>query len=227
MEAADRIIAVSQWTKNIIVSHYSIPADKIQVVHNGVQQVSLNKNIKPPIGKRLITFLGRITHQKGPEYFVDAAHKVLQKFPDVHFVMAGAGDLLSKMIDRVARLRISSHFHFTGFLNSEKIAQLWAGSSIYVMPSVSEPFGISPLEAVQAGIPVIISKQSGVAEVMQHVVKVDFWNIEALADAMCNILTYQSLSGMLTTKSKNEIGNVTWEHAAEKVNSIYHELAKQ
>lgn len=227
MENADRVIAVSQWTKNIIVSKYLIPADKVLVVHNGVKPTSQCSSKPPSIGKQVITFLGRITYQKGPEYFVDAAAKVIVKFPDVHFVMAGSGDLLPKMIERVARLRIASRFHFTGFLNSEKVEQLWAGSTIYVMPSVSEPFGISPLEAVQGGIPVIISNQSGVAEVMQHVVKVDFWNVEVLADAMCNILKYQSLSKMLISKSKNEISNVTWERAANKINTLYHELTTE
>ncbi len=225
MEAAERIIAVSQWTKNIIVANYLIPASKITVVHNGALPANQSESIqRPPIGKPIITFLGRITFQKGPEYFVEAAAKVLLKFPDVHFVMAGSGDLLPAMMERVARLRMASHFHFTGFLKHEKVDQLWTVTAIYVMPSVSEPFGISPLEAVQAGVPVIISNQSGVAEVMRHVVKIDFWNVEVLADAMCNILKYQSLSNTLRNKSKDEISTITWEAAADKINTLYHEL---
>ena len=225
MEAADHVIAVSRWTKNIIVSKYSIPADKIKVVHNGALPANKIENIqRPPIGKPIITFLGRITFQKGPVYFVEAAAKVLSKFPDVHFVMAGSGDLLPEMIERAARLRIASHFHFTGFLKGEKVDRLWSVTNIYAMPSVSEPFGISPLEAVQAGVPVIISNQSGVAEVMRHVVKVDFWNVEALADAMCNILKYKSLSNALRSKSKEGISTITWEAAADKIKNLYHEL---
>jgi glycogen(starch) synthase len=228
MEAADRIITVSEWTKNIIIANYFIPASKITVVHNGALPANQIESIqRPPIGKPIITFLGRITFQKGPEYFVEAAAKVLLKFPNVHFVMAGSGDLLPAMIERVARLRIASHFHFTGFLKGEKVDQLWSVTTMYAMPSVSEPFGISPLEAVQAGVPVIISNQSGVAEVMNHVVKVDYWNVEALADAMCNILKYQSLSKMLISKSKNEISNVTWERAANKINTLYYELTTE
>lgn len=227
MNAADHVIAVSQWTKNIIVSRYSIPADKVLVVHNGARPVGQCCHKPLSIGKRVITFLGRITYQKGPEYFVDAAAKVLLKYPDVHFVMAGSGDLLPKMIERVARLRIASQFHFTGFLHSEKVEQLLTGTTIYVMPSVSEPFGISPLEAVQAGVPVIISRQSGVAEVMQHVVKTDYWNIEVLADAMCNILKYQCLSKMLKSNSKHEISNITWERASTKIKTLYHELTAE
>ncbi len=225
MEAADRIIAVSQWTKNILTKHYSIPPAKVMVVHNGALAKKQNSDIQQlPIGKKVITFLGRITYQKGPEYFIDAAAKVLEKYPDVHFVMAGSGDLLPAMIERVARLRISSQFHFTGFLKCNQVDKLWSGTHVYVMPSVSEPFGISPLEAVQAGVPVIISNQSGVAEVMHHVIKVDFWNIEALADAMCNLLKYPSLSKMLHKKSKEEIANITWDQAAKKINTLYHEL---
>jgi len=225
MEAADRIIAVSEWTKNIIITNYLIPASKITVVHNGALPANQSESIQQPsIGKPIITFLGRITFQKGPEYFVEAAAKVLVKFPDTHFVMAGSGDLLPAMMERVARLRITSHFHFTGFLKPEKVDQLWSVTTIYVMPSVSEPFGISPLEAVQAGVPVIISNQSGVAEVMKHVVKVDFWNVEALADAMCSILKYQSLSNTLRNKSMEEISTITWDAAADKINTLYHEL---
>src|SRR5690606_31936882 len=135
----------------------------------------------PVTGSHVVTFLGRITHQKGPAYFVEAARKVAEQFPEVHFIVAGSGDLLPQTIERVAQLRLSQKFHFTGFLNREYIERIWSISSVYVMPSVSEPFGITPLEAIQAGVPVIISNQSGVAEVMPDALKVDFWDVEALA----------------------------------------------
>ncbi len=225
MEAADRIVAVSQWTKNIINSKYGIPAYKIAVVHNGIDPKEKMKGIiVPPIGKRIVTFLGRITHQKGPQYFIDAAVKVLRKFPDVHFVMAGSGDLLPKMIKRVARLRISSRFHFTGFLKGDQVDKIWTATNVYVMPSVSEPFGISPLEAARAGVPVIISKQSGVAEVMHHTIQIDFWDIEALASAICNLLQYESLAKTLIHNGEEEVREITWTKAATAINRIYHEL---
>ena len=225
MEKADRIIAVSQLTKNIIVSRYNISPAKVSVVHNGVAPKRNNNGIVlPPIGKHIVTYLGRVTRQKGPGYFIEAAHKVIQKFPNVHFVMAGAGDLLPKMIERVAALKLSSHFHFTGFLNTTKVDQIWAISTIYVMPSVSEPFGIAPLEAIMAGVPVIISNQSGVAEVLQHAIKVDFWDTEALASAICDLLTYKSLTNTLKEKSEVEIKKINWSMAAKKINTIYHEL---
>jgi glycogen synthase len=228
MENADCVIAVSQLTKNIIVSRYHIHADKVKVVHNGVMPKRNNTNNSlPAIGKQVITFLGRITQQKGPSYFVEAAHKVLQKFPNVHFIMAGSGDLLPKMMRRVAALKMSSHFHFTGFLTSNKVEQVWAISNAFVMPSVSEPFGIAPLEAMMAGVPVIISNQSGVAEVVQHAIKVDFWNVEALASAICNLLAHKSLTNTIKSKSESEIKKINWDRAAKKINTIYHELTTE
>jgi glycogen synthase len=228
MEQADRVIAVSQLTKNIIVSRYNISSEKVDVVHNGVMPNKNSNHAKlSPIGKQVITFLGRVTHQKGPRYFVEAAYKVLQKFPDAHFVMAGSGDLLPKMIKRVASLKISSHFHFTGFLNSTKVDQVWSISNVFVMPSVSEPFGIAPLEAMMAGVPVIISNQSGVAEVVQHAIKVDFWDTEALANAICNLLAHKSLTNTIKKKSESEIKKINWDRSAKKINTIYHELTTE
>jgi glycogen synthase len=228
MEQADRIIAVSLLTKNIIVSRYHISPGKVNVVHNGVipKKNAISVSL-PSIGKQVITFLGRITHQKGPSYFIDAAYRVLQKFPDTHFVMAGSGDLLPKMIKLVAALKISSHFHFTGFLNNNKVDQVLSISNVFVMPSVSEPFGIAPLEAMMAGVPVIISNQSGVAEVVQHAIKVDFWDVEALANAICNLIAHKSLTKTILRKSAIEIKKINWDKTAKKINTIYHELTTQ
>jgi glycogen synthase len=166
MEEADRVITVSEWTKRVVINRYKISAEKVEVVHNGI--IPKNANPKPfaapPMGSNVVTFLGRITQQKGPLYFVEAARRVLDQIPDAHFVVAGSGDLLPLMIERIAQLRMSAHFHFTGFLRGKDIDRVWSMSNVYVMPSVSEPFGIAPLEAIQAGVPVIISNQSGVAE---------------------------------------------------------------
>jgi glycosyltransferase involved in cell wall biosynthesis len=225
MDRADWVIAVSHWTKNILVTRYGISKDKITVVHNGVIANNESKTIPAsPFGKKMVTFLGRITYQKGPEYFIDAAAKVLEKLPGVQFAMAGKGDLYPKMIERAAELRISSHFHFTGFLNETDVDRLWAISEVYVMPSVSEPFGIAPLEAIQAGVPVIISYQSGVSEVMPHAIKIDFWNVDELANAITTVLTYKSLTKTLKKEGKRQVKQLTWHNAARKVNTIYHEL---
>jgi len=224
-EGADSIVAVSGWTKRIVESRYHIPPSKVKVAYNGVMPREITPLVHGhPFGPHVVTFLGRLTYQKGPLYFVKAAYQVLEKFPDAHFIVAGSGDMLPQVIEEVAHLRISTRFHFTGFLKGDNVEKVWSMTKVYVMPSVSEPFGITPLEAIQAGIPVIVSNQSGVSEVMSHVIKVDFWNTHALANAICNVLAHESLSTTLRENSKYEIQNITWSKAAKKIKTIYHEL---
>lgn len=225
MMAADRIITVSNWTKQIVMSRYHMPEEKIQVIYNGIQPRRPPAKFSfPDIGSHFVTFLGRITRQKGPGYFVEAAHKVLKEFPQAHFIVAGAGDLLPQIIERVAQLNMSASFHFTGFLSGPQVDQIWTLTDVYVMPSVSEPFGIAPLEAIQRGVPVILSNQSGVSEVMPHAIKVDFWNTKALAAAICSVLRYESLSQVLRKNSKASVRHLTWDKAARDVKALYHEL---
>jgi glycogen synthase len=226
LDAADKIVAVSQWTKNILVTRYGTPSEKIEVVHNGVNAAEKKTDTKKgsPFGPHVVTFMGRVTYQKGPLYFVEAAKEVLKEFPDAHFVMAGSGDLLPQMVEHVARLQISSNFHFTGFLKKNDVDKIWNMTAIYVMPSVSEPFGITPLEAIQGGVPVIVSKQSGVAEVMPHAITVDFWNKRALAGAICSMLRYGSLMKCLQENGEQEIGRLNWSVAASKINHVYDEI---
>jgi glycosyltransferase involved in cell wall biosynthesis len=225
MQAADVVIAVSQWTKNIIIRKYDIRPEKIHVVHNGVMPVPAdNSPVMPRISEHVVTFLGRVTYQKGPQYFIEAARKVLDYFPEAHFIMAGSGDLLPAMMDKVAQLKMSSRIHFTGFLRGKQIHQVWSVTDVYIMPSVSEPFGITPLEAVQSGVPVIVSNQSGVAEVMDHVIKVDFWDTDALANAIIGVFTHKGLSNTLRSNSRREIKALTWKRAAGKIKQLYHEL---
>ncbi|MBT1703678.1 glycosyltransferase family 4 protein [Chryseosolibacter indicus] len=229
MQKADRVVTVSEWTKRIAVNKYNIAEQKVCVVHNGIiPQKKQKVEFKSPLRKApVVTFLGRVTHQKGPLYFVEAARKVLKEIPDARFIVAGSGDLLPAMIQRVAQLKMSSHFHFTGFLKGNDIQKVWKMSNLYVMPSVSEPFGIAPLEAIQAGVPVIISKQSGVAEVMPHAITVDFWNTNELAESICSVLKYKSLHKTLKKNSKKHIKGITWDNAAKKLNNLYHELIEQ
>lgn len=227
MLEADGVIAVSQWTKNIITSRYNIPDEKISVVYNGIDE-KLKTKAKPlpfpQLGSHMITYLGRVTYQKGPLYFVEAAKKVSHQLPDAHFIVAGAGDLLPAVIEKVAQYRLSSRFHFTGFLQHDQVDRVWAISDLYVMPSVSEPFGLVPLEAIQSGVPVILSNQSGVAEIIPHTIKVDFWDTDAMADAICGALKHKSLFNTVKNESRNDIRRITWEQAAKKLNHIYHEL---
>ncbi len=223
MAEADRVITVSNLTRNIVIERYHIDPDKVITVHNAVEPPEKTEllDAEKKVKEKIVTFLGRITFQKGPEYFIEAACKVLERDKNVRFVMAGTGDLMEKMIRRVAKLKISSNFHFTGFLKGENVDRMFAMSDVYVMPSVSEPFGISPLEAMRSNVPVVISKQSGVAEVLNHVMKVDFWDVDAMADAIYGLLHYDSLNTMFVTNGTEEVNNLKWESAARKVADIY------
>jgi glycosyltransferase involved in cell wall biosynthesis len=223
MKVADKIIAVSNLTRNTIIEKYGIHPDKVVTVHNAVEPIQETEKLAPRrnYDDKIVTFLGRVTVQKGPEYFVEAAYQVLQKMDNVRFVMAGSGELLNRMIMRAASLRIADKFHFTGFLKGDDVYRMFSMSDVYVMPSVSEPFGISPLEAMQSNVPVIISHQSGVAEVLQYAMKVDFWDIDAMADAIYGLLNYSALSSMFKIYGKEEVENMKWENAALKVNEVY------
>jgi len=222
MQAADRVIAVSELTRRIVIGKYGIPADKVVTVHNAVrfgesEEAAPERAVKD----KVVTFLGRITYQKGPDYFVEAAAKVLQRVSDVRFVMAGSGDLMNHVVRRVAQLGIADRFHFTGFLKGGEVQRMFRLSDVYVMPSVSEPFGISPLEAMRSGVPVIISRQSGVAEVLDYAIKVNYWDVDALADAIYGLLTYPALGRMFASKGLEEVTGLKWTNAAAKIRTVY------
>jgi glycosyltransferase involved in cell wall biosynthesis len=225
MAAADCVIAVSNLTRNIIIEKYNIPADRVVTVHNAVRfEGKENEVLERGVEDKIVTFLGRITYQKGPDYFVEAAAKVLKRVPNVRFVMAGSGDMMNHVIRRVARLGIADRFHFTGFLRGDDVHKMFRLSDVYIMPSVSEPFGISPLEAMRSNVPVIISKQSGVAEVLDYAVKVDYWDVDAMADAIYGLITYPALADMFSKKGLEEVTNLKWNNAAAKIKKIYQEV---
>ena len=222
MREADKVITVSDWTRNIVINKYGIDPEKVVTVHNAVDFSNRETLVaKRGVPEKTVTFLGRITFQKGPEYFIEAAHKVIQKTNNVRFVMAGSGDLLNRSIRRVAQLGMADKFHFTGFLRGADVQKMFALSDVYVMPSVSEPFGISPLEAMQSNVPTIISKQSGVAEVLKYAIKVDFWDIDALADAIYGLVTYPAIAKMAGEKGYDEVNSLKWDHAAAKIKDVY------
>jgi glycosyltransferase involved in cell wall biosynthesis len=226
MTEADRVIAVSHFTRRIVIEKYGIPAEKVVTVHNAVEPTDKSgvMGISRGVKEKVVTFLGRITFQKGPEYFIEAAYKVLQKDKNVRFVMAGSGDMLNRMVRRVAELKIADRFHFTGFLKGADVDKMFALSDVYVMPSVSEPFGISPLEAMSSNVPVVISKQSGVSEVLKYALKVDFWDIDALADSIYALINYDGISKMFKSMGKSEVDNLKWDNAAAKVLDVYKQL---
>ncbi len=226
MHLADKVITVSNLTRNTVINNYGVPANKVHTVYNAVEPGKSREDIKAEKGitDKIVTFLGRVTLQKGPEYFIEAAYNVLQKMDNVRFVMAGSGELLNRMIHRVAELRIGDKFHFTGFLKGDQVQEMFELSDVYVMPSVSEPFGISPLEAMQSNVPVIISRQSGVSEILKNAIKIDFWDIEAMADAIYGILNYSGLPEHFMHHGKEEVDSLKWDGAAAKVKEIYKEM---
>lgn len=228
MTYADHIITVSDLTRRTVIEKYGIDPAKVTTVHNAVIPLSSELLNLPRRtgGDRVVTFLGRITMQKGPEYFVEAAAKVLRKDRGVRFVMAGSGDMMNDMIRLAAKRGISDRFHFTGFLKGRQVYEMLRDSDVYIMPSVSEPFGISPLEAMQMGVPSIISKQSGCAEILNNVIKTDYWDIDAMADAIHAIISYPALYQQLRHDGIEELKGITWEKAGAKVINIYKSLIR-
>jgi len=230
MEFADKVIAVSNFTKNIIVEHYGIPAEKIEVVHNGIDfsyEISVEENVHKlkEAGKKLVLFVGRLTLQKGPDYFLRAAKKVCDFCDDVCFVVSGSGDMQEWLIEEVARMGLSDRIFFTGFLRGKELRSVYRDADLFVMPSVSEPFGITPLESLINGTPVLISHQSGVSEVIRHALKVDFWDTDEMANKVLATLHYDPLFSCLSKHGKDEVRGVTWEKAAEKCVKIYNQLS--
>ena len=222
MDAADHIITVSNLTRNTVIEKYHQDPAKVTTVHNAVEPLDFVDELHKSERKdKVITFLGRITMQKGPEYFVEVASRVLATTDGVRFVMAGSGDMMDKMVRLAAKKGIADKFHFTGFLKGRNVYEMLAESDVYMMPSVSEPFGISPLEAMQCGTPSIISKQSGCAEILDHAIKTDYWDIDAMADYIHAIVKYPAMYKSLRENGLAEIDQIRWEYAGQKVRAIY------
>ncbi|HET6430385.1 MAG TPA: glycosyltransferase family 4 protein [Phycisphaerae bacterium] len=226
MHGADRVICVSYLTRGIALRRYGVPAEKIEVVYNAVEHPDGGMGEPPPIARdeKIVLFLGRITMQKGPEYFLHAAKKVLEKFKKVRFVIAGSGDMTGQIVELSAALGIGRHVTFTGFLRGDDVARVFRMADLYVMPSVSEPFGIAPLEALSHNVPVIISKQSGVSEVLTHVLKVDFWDVDEMANKIIAVLRHPPLQRVLRQQGQIELRRLSWRDSAEKCKEVYQQL---
>ena len=227
MMAADRVITVSDLTRNIVINKYGIDPSKVVTVHNAVdfsgrEDMDVHRGVRD----KVVTFLGRITFQKGPEYFIEAAAKVLKRTEGVRFVMAGSGDMMNQCIRHVARLGISDRFHFTGFLRGAEVQKMFAMSDVYIMPSVSEPFGISPLEAMRTNVPSIISNQSGAAEVLEYAFKVDFWDVDAMADKIYALLKYPALASFAARQGYDEVNRLKWNIVTAKMKKVYESVVK-
>ena len=228
MHAADCVVCVSHLTQNIVITRYGVPGDKVEVVYNAVDIPEREDWQMPPIRRdeKIVLFLGRITMQKGPEYFLRAAKKVVEKYPKVRFVVAGSGDMITQCIREVADLKLGRHVTFTGFLRGDDVSRVFRMADLYVMPSVSEPFGIAPLEAISHDVPVIISKQSGVSEVLKHVLKVDFWDIDEMANKILAVLRLPRLHEALRRHGQIELRKLSWRDSAKKLSDIYARLTR-
>lgn len=232
MDHADCIMCVSELTRQTVINHYHQDPAKCITMHNAVYPLSQDildmvaerRKARTNRKEKVVTFLGRITMQKGPEYFVEAAALVLQRTRNIRFCMAGSGDMMNDMINMAAARGIADRFHFPGFMRGKQVYEAFADSDVYVMPSVSEPFGISPLEAMQCGVPSIISKQSGCAEILDKCIKTDYWDIYAMADAMYSLCTNESLHEYLKVEGKNEVDQITWEKVGKRIYDVYSQL---
>lgn len=232
MEEADRVVAVSEGTKRIVVDKYGIPEDKVRVVHNGIDEADYITETDTPLfierlkreGNKIVLFVGRITLQKGPDYFVRLANRVRQVIPDVYFVVAGSGDMEGQMIREVGRHGLSDRFIFTGFLRGKELDMVYRSADIYVMPSVSEPFGITPLEATIHGAPVLVSRNSGVSEVLTHSLVCDFWDVDDMADKVISTLNNEPLQTTLAKNARDQLRSINWREAAAKCAKLYKDL---
>lgn len=227
MDNADHILCVSELTRQTVITKYHQHPDKVSTLHNAVTPLSqeiLDIVPKKIPGEKVVTFLGRITMQKGPEYFVEAAAMVLKRTRNIRFCMAGSGDMMNDMIRLAAQRGISDRFHFPGFMRGRQVYECLKASDVYIMPSVSEPFGISPLEAMQCDVPTIISKQSGCAEILDKCIKTDYWDIHAMADAIYSICNNESLYEYLKVEGRNEVNQITWENVALKLRKVYEKV---
>lgn len=226
LDGADRIVCVSHYTAGVLKRRYKVDESKLRIVHNAVTHKEQIERVpeKKTISEPIVLFLGRVTFQKGPDYFLEAAARVVRVFPKVKFVMSGSGDMLPAMVERAAKLGLSRHVHFTGFLKGEEVERMYAMANLYVMPSVSEPFGISPLEAMALDVPVIVSRQSGVSEVLRNALKVDFWDVHDLANKIIALLKYPALHEQLTDEGWEEVRRMRWETPAGLVRDTYREL---
>ncbi|MBN2087352.1 glycosyltransferase family 4 protein [Candidatus Peregrinibacteria bacterium] len=223
MEHADRIIAVSEFTKKMLIKHYGIKEWKIDVVHNAVKPNFSTYHKTHHLNKtdKIVLFLGRMTLQKGPDYFLKMAKRVLEVMTKVKFIMAGDGDMTEQMIHMANDLGIERNVLFAGFLKGDEVAQAYSHADLYVMPSVSEPFGIAPLEAIQNGTPVLISKQAGVNEIIKNALRADFWDIDDMANKVIAALQYDSLTNTLKDHGKRELEQISWQKQAKHIENVY------
>jgi glycogen synthase len=223
LEEADRIIAVSEYTKNEIVEHYQIDRAKIFVVHNGIDRANYIR-ASHHLKDKLVVFLGRITHQKGPNFLLETAAKVAKVYPRVKFVVAGVGDQFSHLLETAAYKKIGQKFIYAGFLSKAKVNELLSMADVYFMPSISEPFGLTALEAAQHKVPSVLSSQSGAAEVMKASLQADYWDTDKFANNIYALLKYPALKRELTEAAHKQLDHLSWDNATQKMTDLYKQI---
>lgn len=226
VDAAERVVCVSHYTAQVLRTRYGVDDSKLRVVHNAVTRKEQSERLRATktVPEPIVLFLGRVTFQKGPDYFLEAAQRVVALEPKVKFVMVGAGDMLPKMVERAARMGLARHVHFTGFLKGPDVERIYSMADVYVMPSVSEPFGISPLEALALDTPVIVSRQSGVSEVLANALKVDYWDVDEIANKILALLRYPALREHVLSAGGDEVRAMSWADRGRRLRAVYDEL---
>jgi glycosyltransferase involved in cell wall biosynthesis len=226
---ADKVVAVSEYTRQMVITKHGIDPSKVEVVHNGCDAEEVVE-LEPTLqalraqGKKIVLYHGRISIQKGVDYFVQAARRVVDEDPDVVFVISGWGDMATQVIEQVGAMRLSEHVLFAGATWEQERDRLYQSVDLFVMPSVSEPFGLVPLEALQHGTPSIISKQSGVAEVLTHALKVDFWDVDEMSNQILSALRYPVMGEQIVKEGKLQLLGLSWQKAATKMHQLYRNL---
>jgi glycogen(starch) synthase len=226
---ADKVVAVSEYTRQMVINKHGLDPAKVEVVHNGCDAEEVVE-LEPTLqalreqGKKIVLYHGRISIQKGVDYFVQAARRVVDEDPDVVFVISGWGDMATQVIEQVGAMRLSEHVRFAGATWEQERDRLYQSVDLFVMPSVSEPFGLVPLEALQHGTPSIISKQSGVAEVLTHALKVDFWDVDEMANQILSALRYPVMGEQIVKEGKLQLLQLSWQKAAAKMHQLYRNL---
>lgn len=222
--ASDAVIAVSEFTKRLLVEKYHIDPNKIHVVHNGVDKHTYQPTAHFAGNRPVIVFMGRLTQQKGADYFLRLAKSVMFLIPDVLFVVAGSGDQYHYLLLKNAEQHLSAHVLFTGFLRDKQREMLLNRASVFVMPSLSEPFGLVALEAAQRNTPVIVSLQSGVREVLHHAKHIDFWDVDKMSREIEHILKDKDYAQEIVSGQHQDLEHVTWNHAGQKVKNVYEKV---
>jgi hypothetical protein len=225
LQVAEHILAVSHYTRNILQEHYGIPKIKITTVHNGAGKLKTFRTPKN-FPEKMVLFLGRVTQQKGPAYFIDVAQQVIRDYDNVRFVIAGSGDQFPEIMNDVAYLELGHRIHFTGFLNRKKVHEIFSMADVFVMPSVSEPFGLSAIEAVQFGVPVILSRRAGSTEVLKGALVADFWDIERMTQYILRLLKDSKYREKIIQQGYKDLAKLSWEKSAEKIGGIYQKLLR-